>query len=54
LAHTIESKTEVAYRRGDLFHKRRRLMEAWAEYVARACTSGNVVALKTVSRHQSD
>jgi integrase len=54
LAHTIESKTEVAYRRGDLFHKRRRLMEAWAEYVARACTSGSVVALKTVSRHQSD
>jgi integrase len=54
LAHTIESKTEAAYRRGDLFHKRRRLMEAWAEYVARACTSGNVVALKTVPRHQSD
>jgi integrase len=54
LAHTIESKTEAAYRRGDLFHKRRRLMEAWAEYVARACTFGNVVALKTVSRHQSD
>jgi integrase len=48
LAHTIESKTEAAYRRGDLVHKRRRLMEAWAEYVARAGTVGNVVALKTM------
>ena len=48
LAHTIESKTEAAYRRGDLVHKRRRLMEAWAEYVARAGTAGNVVALKTM------
>jgi integrase len=28
LAHTIESKVEAAYRRGDLFQKRRQLMEA--------------------------
>lgn len=26
LAHTIESKVEAAYRRGDLFQKRRQLM----------------------------
>jgi integrase len=32
LAHAIEDKTEAAYRRGDLFEKRRRLMDAWAEY----------------------
>lgn len=32
LAHTIESKVEAAYRRGDLFQKRRKLMEAWAEF----------------------
>jgi integrase len=32
LAHVIEDKTEAAYRRGDLFEKRRRLMNAWAEY----------------------
>jgi integrase len=32
LAHVIEDKTEAAYRRGDLFDKRRRLMDAWAEY----------------------
>ena len=30
LAHTIESRVEAAYRRGDLFEKRRQLMEAWA------------------------
>jgi integrase len=32
LAHTIGNKTEAAYRRGDLFEKRRKLMEAWAIY----------------------
>lgn len=30
LAHKVESETEGAYRRGDLFDKRRALMEAWA------------------------
>lgn len=33
LAHTIKSKAEAAYRRGDLLAKRRLLMQAWAEYV---------------------
>jgi len=32
LAHAISDKTEAAYRRGDLFEKRRKLMEAWAAY----------------------
>ena len=30
LAHTIGSKVEAAYRRGDLFEKRRKLMDDWA------------------------
>jgi integrase len=34
LAHSIEDKTEAAYRRGDLFEKRKQLMGAWAEYCA--------------------
>jgi integrase len=34
LAHVIPDKTEAAYRRGDLFEKRRRLMDAWAGYVS--------------------
>jgi len=33
LAHTIENKVEAAYRRGDLFDKRRRMMGEWADYL---------------------
>lgn len=36
LAHTISNKSEAAYRRGDLFDKRRQLMAEWAAY----CASG--------------
>jgi integrase len=43
LAHVIENKAEAAYRRGDLFEKRRKLMEAWAEYCA-ASKGGKVIA----------
>ena len=32
LAHSIENKVEAAYRRGDLFDKRRELMAAWAVF----------------------
>jgi integrase len=32
LAHTIGNKAEAAYRRGDLFEKRRKLMDAWAAF----------------------
>jgi integrase len=35
LAHAIADGTEAAYRRGDLFEKRRKLMEAWASYCER-------------------
>jgi integrase len=34
LAHTIANKAEAAYRRGDLFVKRRQLMDAWAKFCA--------------------
>ena len=44
LAHVVGDKVEAAYRRGDLFEKRRRLMEAWAEYCAGRPADG-VVAL---------
>jgi len=36
LAHVIESETEAAYRRDDLLEKRRRFMNAWDDYCARA------------------
>jgi integrase len=45
LAHAIESDVEAAYRRGDLFVKRRHLMEAWAKYCGQA--GNNVVNLPT-------
>jgi integrase len=32
LAHAVGDKVEAAYRRGDLFQKRRELMNAWAAY----------------------
>lgn len=32
LAHTLESKVEAAYRRGDALERRRALMQAWANY----------------------
>jgi integrase len=45
LAHTIGSDVERAYQRGDLFEKRRKLMDAWAEFCARPTTSGDVVPI---------
>lgn len=36
LAHVVGDKVEAAYRRGDLFAKRRDMMDAWAAY----CLSG--------------
>ena len=45
LAHVIANKVEAAYRRGDLFDKRRKLMEAWAVFCA-ASKADKVVALR--------
>ncbi len=33
LAHTVQNPTEVAYARSDLFERRRRLMDDWADYL---------------------
>ncbi|MGH7098820.1 MAG: tyrosine-type recombinase/integrase [Stellaceae bacterium] len=46
LAHTIENKVEAAYRRGDLFDKRRRLMDEWARFCAQQPAGGHVVPLR--------
>jgi len=37
LAHAIGDKVEAAYRRGDLFEKRRKLMEDWAAFAMGVC-----------------
>ena len=34
LAHTVRNQVEAAYRRTDLFERRRRLMDDWAAYLA--------------------
>jgi integrase len=46
LAHTTGNKTETAYRRGDLFEKRRRLMEAWAQFCGNGKTGEKVVPIR--------
>jgi integrase len=44
LAHTVRDKTEAAYRRGDLFEKRRELMRAWESYLNQA--TGDVIVFR--------
>ena len=45
LAHTVSDKVEAAYRRGDLFDKRRQLAEAWSNFCSGA-PADNVVSLR--------
>ena len=47
LAHTVSDKVERAYRRGDLFQKRRQLAEAWAKFCSSPASlkSGNVIGI---------
>jgi integrase len=43
LAHSVGDKVEAAYRRGDLFEKRRRLMADWAKYCGAPAARGSTV-----------
>jgi len=52
LAHVVGSKVEQAYRRGDMFEKRRRLMQQWATFCTTAPaqgTAGNVAFIRQTS-----
>ena len=51
LAHAVADKVEAAYRRGDLFEKRRRLMAEWATFcnTTKSAARGKVVALRSLS-----
>ena len=40
LAHVNDNRTEAAYRRSDLFEKRRDLMEDWAAYLDDSLSQG--------------
>lgn len=46
LAHTLRDKTEAAYRRGDLFEKRARLMADWARYCSKPAKPAAVVSIR--------
>jgi len=46
LAHTVADRVEAAYRRGDLFDKRRQLAAAWARFCQMASETGQVVPLR--------
>jgi integrase len=48
LAHAVGDKTEAAYRRGDLFDKRRMVMDFWAAFIDTPPVKGNVRALRAV------
>jgi integrase len=49
LAHTIANKAEAAYRRGDVFEKRRRLMEDWATYCAgEGISEAEIIPMRSV------
>src|SRR5579862_1640258 len=46
LAHAIADKVEAAYRRGDLFEKRQKLMQAWAKHCEAQVSKGEVLEFK--------
>ncbi len=46
LGHAVSNKVEAAYRRGDLFQKRRRLMDEWARFCRSGAKTGKVVAIR--------
>lgn len=50
LAHSIGDKVEAAYRRGDLFAKRQRMMAEWARFVSQPAKAGNVVGINEGAR----
>ncbi|MBK9520351.1 MAG: integrase arm-type DNA-binding domain-containing protein [Rhodocyclaceae bacterium] len=55
LAHTIGDKVEAAYRRGDLFEKRRLMMRDWGVFSRKLKTAANVIPLsrKVTGTHKA-
>jgi integrase len=50
LAHVVGDKVEAAYRRGDLLEKRRRLMDAWAQFCSTTTPDNTVVPISSVMK----
>jgi integrase len=51
LAHIIENKVEAAYRRGDLFAKRRMMMQEWADYLDELKAGAEIVQFNRSNRN---
>lgn len=49
LAHAIDSKTEAAYRRGDLFAKRRYLMAEWEAFCSEISKTAEIIEFGAAS-----
>ena len=49
LAHAVSDKVEAAYRRGDLFEKRRRMMADWGKFCSTSEVKGEVLNLATAA-----
>jgi integrase len=45
LAHAVGNAVEAAYRRGDLFDKRRRMMDDWSKFLTKVETTGKVLPM---------
>ncbi len=45
LAHTVGDKVEAAYRRGDMFEKRRHMMKTWADHCDTIRKPGDVIPM---------
>lgn len=50
LAHVIENKVEAAYRRGDLFAKRRKMMQEWADYLDKLKAGAEIIPINQGAR----
>jgi integrase len=50
LGHVVSDAVDAAYRRGELFEKRRRLMEAWATFCYSPPVAGEVVPLRKAAQ----
>jgi integrase len=51
LAHRLKDKAEAAYARGDLFQKRRRLMQDWADFLTQP--GSEIARLPAVTRRRA-
>jgi integrase len=51
LAHAVRNPVEAAYRRGDMFEKRRRLMQQWATFCTAPtqATASNIAPIRQTS-----